>query len=1644
MSWTIDSEDVAKLRGQQGLPVSSSSIAGGTRLLKVHTIGGIPLPAYATRPSVAQLQAERFHALGQQVEQLVKQGKSIDEAVRSLETGLSDQERIYLTYLAPVQTAQKFFREAHERLRKATPGTKEYQKALADYNRFQREKLTVEGRYGAPAGVPTLAPVPAPTPTHEASVMKQAALYEKGFITPSTVGAAVATGKAVFSPSGQAVPAAGSPVAGTEYGKGALKASGLTKYPEPQIITMWKGKSKGKLRPPPTPEQEKAWGEEVQSRWLTLYGLSPVDVAKAGKIMGGVTTEGDAKAGSTGKLPPSPTAKQKDIWGKEAKELGIADTKSYISLKWLDENNLSWVGVAATGTVMPGVTRKIKGQIVADPQLSQAHEDIADAIDTYIKQFEAKHIKLKDSKGEDVWIPIKSVRDDKGKIVTLGWNDWDEKYQSIALKKNIDEALKTWDADLETKPFVPPDILKNIVAELNQITVKSSVSDQLALTDAMRRAGFKEPSLAHYKRLSNAEKRQVAEKYHTGQSLIGDVLLELMTIGQVKTLTFNEKDIEKQYQVEREIAGAIYHGKPEKVTELYQAGAFGKPSDPASYDTYKQAFGYAVEAKGITPAESEKSYVNRAIGDRRTYTETIVKSQPSVGELAKEFIPFRQLTPAEIKKTIESKDAGKWFDFATATVFDIALVIPIAGWIAKGVGVGLKTATIGAKIARLGGMVGTRLLRSEAKNVITKVAGEIVEKKAAVKLAEKALAKEIAKKGADVGLRREALQVAKADLKAAKVEHTARMAIARENYKVLDDLIKAAEKSPVKTAVEERAYKFTAKTTDLAATATNPLWYTYGTMELGRTLARWDKLSPIERTIGLGMAGLSYGLVGKTAGALKSAWEMTTDVGRIPRRVIEVPEIYLPRGAGMPKTSVRGMTPEEQIEAMSMSAKALEDLWSGKGAASYPWGKKGLKYEPRSEFQKVVPQSMISATPTGEIFKSPIYKVVALREPAQYFSAWGFPEFTIASATGKVGKQPAYLVLFGEKIGAYPTFVGFAKTPKEMQRLVEKMLYEETLRKQAYPGFKLYRKAKEPEWILPAGTEVGAGRSQFLGRIYGGVPLWTRTSPFGKKIELQPHFILGEAGARRTGFTMQEALALKAAGFEAELKHWIEKAQFWRRGITHEPLLSIKGIARKEKPRLRALEDEIPALKTFCTEIDKAITKARQTGDKALIDRLTKAKDAQLRWLVEQQKQFEIAQALKADIERGRTPQARELARDLRAMEALRPALFRIAAARTLERIRDEIRTSRELRPVTRLPVRARVERPAIERPPRPSRPKVPRPERPPARPEIVRVTPPRIPPERKPPERVPPERVPPERVPPIRIPPPKVPPVKPPKPPPPEIKEARPKRKDYKGAIAWAQGRLRREGGKLVTQYKVWSAPYRQEDIEHFEEGELPPGVKILPNISSAYKTIQQFRGKLAPRKTQEADIGAFIATVHQPTAKPGGAGEIEFKRDVSDKIRGEDKDAWRNLVLHTTLQQLITIAFDKPKAISASSEKTLDTLGMVNPAKASPASRAKFAKRELASKIEKTSQKELVEAIRKMELTSDKMKQVLKMEPDRERQQLQLMLTRELAKAPTRGEPKATYLPDYLIKRKTTKAKTKPKKKQTKVEPMLVGVRT
>jgi len=178
-------------------------------------------------------------------------------------------------------------------------------------------------------------------------------------------------------------------------------------------------------------------------------------------VIGKPTSKQAEEAKAKVSQAPAPTAKQQAAWEAEAQQMGIANTLAYAQQKWLAMHNLKPEDVARAGKIMPGVTTRVdsKPAIVVQPepivkiakesakaeqewigQFPEKYQQIAKTkgIDAMQKAYKADHIKLEDSKGEDVWIP----RD--------AWNNWSKPYQDIARTENYDKAWETYENDLKT------------------------------------------------------------------------------------------------------------------------------------------------------------------------------------------------------------------------------------------------------------------------------------------------------------------------------------------------------------------------------------------------------------------------------------------------------------------------------------------------------------------------------------------------------------------------------------------------------------------------------------------------------------------------------------------------------------------------------------------------------------------------------------------------------------------------------------------------------------------------------------------------------------------------------------------------------------------------------------------------------------------------------------------------------------------------------------------------------------------------------------------------------------------------------------------------------------------------------------------
>lgn len=97
----------------------------------------------------------------------------------------------------------------------------------------------------------------------------------------------------------------------------------------------------------------------------------------------------------------------------------------------------------------------------------------------------------------------------------------------------------------------------------------------------------------------------------------------------------------------------------------------------------------------------------------------------------------------------------------------------------------------------------------------------------------------------------------------------------------------------------------------------------------------------------------------------------------------------------------------------------------------------------------------------------------------------------------------------------------------------------------------------------------------------------------------------------------------------------------------------------------------------------------------------------------------------------------------------------------------------------------------------------------------------------------------------------------------------------EIRSAIAWRQGKLRRDG-KLQPVTIAIKEPYQASD-KVVLVGKTPPGLRVAPDEASAYETIQLLRGK-SPKEVK-TKVGFMTARVTSPDRIPGGGkGEISF----------------------------------------------------------------------------------------------------------------------------------------------------------------------
>jgi hypothetical protein len=101
----------------------------------------------------------------------------------------------------------------------------------------------------------------------------------------------------------------------------------------------------------------------------------------------------------------------------------------------------------------------------------------------------------------------------------------------------------------------------------------------------------------------------------------------------------------------------------------------------------------------------------------------------------------------------------------------------------------------------------------------------------------------------------------------------------------------------------------------------------------------------------------------------------------------------------------------------------------------------------------------------------------------------------------------------------------------------------------------------------------------------------------------------------------------------------------------------------------------------------------------------------------------------------------------------------------------------------------------------------------------------------------------------------------------------------EYKGRVAWYQGRLR-QGTQLKEQWYLITPPYKGvEDVTRLFK--RPEGAYAVKGIGAAFKTIQTLTGEV-PKFLLGMDFGFLDLSVSTP-ARTGDKSALVFKKDLN-----------------------------------------------------------------------------------------------------------------------------------------------------------------
>jgi hypothetical protein len=354
------------------------------------------------------------------------------------------------------------------------------------------------------------------------------------------------------------------------------------------------------------------------------------------------------------------------------------------------------------------------------------------------------------------------------------------------------------------------------------------------------------------------------------------------------------------------------------------------------------------------------------------------------------------------------------------TTLDVVTLIPVLGLAAKGAGALIKSASLDAKVASMGGKEAIDLALKNATEGLDKATVELTAKRALLEGAQDAVGK------ADSAALKKALSTAvkygQRDVELADKELT-QLTRNVEDLQKLSDAAKDMKAygaggvvTPADLSKGAKTYNAISKMADFGGTkagkAIDAVGGLVGAGVIGSvTVANWQELSPAQRVLGLVMAGLSAGLAAPAIKSVRSVAEDVANPYKIPTKAIQA----RPTGSGskaIPGTiwaeegGAAGGTTRLVIDKsipMEDARRAMADLQrqlhETGGTARVTYGDHEIEIK-GTGFQDVVGGNVsFSATPFGEVYQ---------QGTGAFKNKAGLPEIKT--------KMEAYLTKLNEKL----------------------------------------------------------------------------------------------------------------------------------------------------------------------------------------------------------------------------------------------------------------------------------------------------------------------------------------------------------------------------------------------------------------------------------------------------------------------------------------------------------------------------------------------------------------------------------------------------------------------------------------------------